>query len=211
MKQKKWLLERAVLALLLLSLAGALMGCRESVEESISGQKNASRMAGGETVSSSSQPEEPIPSNTGKGTGIPGSYTVPDGWVTMEKYSTEEKVFYVEEGHEEDELPDNISIEVGKNRYHAEDHIKFRDAIVRQLTMQLNGADATLTGDGTFTEQEDVLYSFTISEEDVVTKQFYIVGDQRYCLIHLTSFTGAESAYEAAQAMADSFKWDTST
>lgn len=34
-----------------------------------------------------------------------------------EKYSTENKIFYVEEGHEEDEQPDNISIEVGTNRY----------------------------------------------------------------------------------------------
>lgn len=138
---------------------------------------------------------------------FPGSWTVPEGWVKAEQYSTEDKIFYVEEGHEEDEQPDNISVEVGTNRYSAEEHEQFRDAIVRQLAVQAAAFGAELTGEGTFTEQEDVLYIFTISEEDVVTKQFYIVGDKRYCLIHLTSFTGSESAEEAAQAMADSFVW----
>ena len=141
-------------------------------------------------------------------TAIPGTWTVPEGWVKAERYSTEDKIFYVEEGHEEDEQPDNISIEVGTNRYGTEDHLKFRDAIVRQLTMQAGSVGAELTGEGTFTDQEDVLYIFAISEEDVVTKQFYIVGDQRYCLVHLTSFTGSESAEEAARAMADSFIWE---
>ena len=109
---------------------------------------------------------------------------------------------------EEDEQPDNISIEVGTNRYSVEDHMNFRDAIVHQLTMQAGSAGAELTGEGTFTAQEDVLYMFTISEEAVVTKQFYIVGDQRYCLVHLTNFTGSESAEEAARAIADSFTWE---
>ena len=147
--------------------------------------------------------EEPVEENA-----LPGTWTVPEGWVKADRYSTEDKIFYVEEGHEEDEQPDNISIEVGTNRYGAEDHLKFRDAIVRQLTMQAGSVGAELTGEGTFTDQEDVLYIFTISEEDVVTKQFYIVGDQRYCLVHLTSFTGSESAEEAARAIADSFTWE---
>lgn len=139
---------------------------------------------------------------------IPGSYTVPDGWVKAEKYSSAEKVFYVEEGHEEDELPDNISIEVGTNRYSEEDHESFRDAILRQLYAQASGLDASLTGSGTFTEQDYFLYIFTISEEDVVTTQYYIVGDKRYCLVHLTNYTGSESTDEAARSMADSFVWD---
>ena len=48
----------------------------------------------------------------------------------------------------------------------------------------------------------------SVSGEDVVTRQFYIVGDQRYCLIHLTNFTGSEQADDAARAMADSFVWN---
>lgn len=89
------------------------------------------------------QPEAEPPAEE---TAIPGIWTVPEGWVKAERYSTEDKIFYVEEGCEEDEQPDNISIEVGTNRYGAEEHMKFRDAIVRQLTMQAGRVGAELTG-----------------------------------------------------------------
>ena len=188
--------KRLLAVALGLSLFMSLAACSNQQSPSDSSQENASTSEG---VS---------PSDSETNLDFPGSYIVPDGWVKMEKYSTEDKIFYAEEGHEEDELPDNISVEVKTNRYSAEDHMEFRDAIVRQLTMQASRVGAELTGEGTFTDQEDVLYIFTISEEDVVTKQFYIVGDKRYCLIHLTNFTGSESADEAAQAMADSFVWN---
>ena len=139
---------------------------------------------------------------------IPGSYTVPEGWVKSEKYSTSSQVFYVQEGHEEDAQPDNIAISVETNKYRAENHAQFREAIVRQLLRQLQGVDAELLGDGTFTEQEYMVYIFTIDEGDVVTRQYYIVDDYRYCLIHLTNFSGAEDADQAAQAMVDSFMWE---
>ena len=188
--------KRLLAVALMFSLFMSLAACSNQQSPSDSSQENASTSEG---VS---------PSDSETNLDFPGSYIVPDGWVKMEKYSTEDKIFYAEEGHEEDELPDNISVEVKTNRYSAEDHMEFRDAIVRQLTMQASRVGAELTGEGTFTDQEDVLYIFTISEEDVVTKQFYIVGDKRYCLIHLTNFTGSESADEAAQAMADSFVWN---
>ena len=141
---------------------------------------------------------------------IPGSYTVPDGWVLSEQYSTDTELFYIEKGHEEDEYPDNISISVGTNQYSAEEHEQFRDAIVNQLLMQLGGVKADLTGDGTYTENGDLLYIFRIDEDesDVVTTQYYIVKDYGFCLIHLTNFSGSESAEEAAAAMANSFEWD---
>ena len=205
MKQKSQLLRRITLVLTLLLLAGSLIGCESRHGTSLSDIPSATSSS---ATTDSSQPGDTEQPDVENESDFPGSYTVPDGWVKMEKYSTEDKIFYAEEGHEEDELPDNISIEVKPNRYSAEDHMKFRDAIVRQLTIQASGAGAELTGEGTFTDQEDILYIFTISEEDVVTKQFYIVGDKRYCLIHLTNFTGSESADEAAQAMASSFVWD---
>lgn len=133
---------------------------------------------------------------------------MPGGWVKAEQYSTENKVFYVEEGHEEDAQTDNISIEIGTSRYAAEEHEQFRDAIVRQLMVQMQGIDAELTGNGTYTEQGEVVYIFTISEADVVTKQHYIVGEQQYCLIHLTSYSGSESTESAARSMVDSFIWN---
>ncbi len=140
---------------------------------------------------------------------FPGSYTQPDGWVKLEKYSSNNKIFYVEEGHENDETPDNISVNIGTNNYSADEHEKFRDAVVRQLTAQLDGENVNLTGDGTYTAQGDIVYIFTIEEATgVVTKQYYIVGEHQYCLIHVTNFSGSDNANKAAQAIADSFVWD---
>lgn len=51
------------------------------------------------------------------------------------------------------EYPDNISINFGTNRYSTEEHERFRDAIVQQLLAQLESVDAQPNGDGTHTEQ----------------------------------------------------------
>lgn len=204
---KQKFLKRAAFALSLLLLLGSLAGCGKTPGKNTSSETDILSVPSEQTTSGSSQPNQSVPPKESE-TAFPGTYTVPQGWVKMEKYSTENKIFYVQEGHEDDELPDNISIEVGTNRYSADEHEKFRDAIVRQLAMQLQGLDAKLTGDGTHTKQDYVVYIFTISEAEMVTKQYYIVGDQRYCLLHLTNFTNSESANEAAQAMADSFVWD---
>ena len=131
---------------------------------------------------------------------IPGSYIVPDGWEKSEKHSTNSQIFYIEEGHENDEKPDNISIHVGKNKYSLDEHEQFRDAIVQQILMQR---------DGTYTEQGDLLYIFTIDEGDIVTTQYYIVRDYGFCLIQLTNFSGSETTEQAARDMVDSFVWDT--
>ena len=119
------------------------------------------------------------------------------------------RFFYIEEGHENDEKPDNISIHVGKNKYSLEEHEQFRDAIVQQILMQLDGIEAQLNGDGTYTEQGDLLYIFTIDEGDIVTTQYYIVKDYGFCLIQLTNFSGSETTEQAARDMVDSFVWDT--
>ena len=200
--------QGAAFALSLLLLASLLAGCGDRPGQSASGETDAPGTADVSAVPESETPETTAPLDKESESGFPCSYIVPEGWVKLEQYSREDKVFYAEKGHEDDERPDNISVEVKRNRYSAEDHMKFQDAIVRQLTMQAGRAGAELTGEGTFTAQEDILYIFTISEEDVVTRQFYIIGDKRYCLIHLTNFTGSESAEEAARAMADSFVWD---
>ncbi len=138
---------------------------------------------------------------------FPGSYTVPDGWIKSDEYSTDEKIFYVQEGHENDTLPDNISVNIGSNKYSADEHSKFKDAILSQLLFQLNGTEATLNGDGTYTKQGYTEYIFTIEDSDAVTKQYYIIDDYRYCLIHLTNYTLSENAYAAVQEIADSFVW----
>lgn len=140
-----------------------------------------------------------------------GSYTVPEGWLESDVYSTDDKLFYVPEEQAEAELPDNISVEEGSNGYAPEEHEQFRDAILSQLMMQLRmtgDTGAALLGDGTYTDSGDILYVFTVEGSDgVITKQFYVVGDHRYCLIHLTRFSGSGEADEAASRMAASFQW----
>ena len=114
----------------------------------------------------------------------------------------------MEEGHEKDTRPDNISIEIGTNRYGLDEHDKFRYAILRQLSMQSKGSSANVTGEGVHTEQDYIMYIFTIDDDYALTRQYYIVDDHRYCLIHLTDFSGNEDAADAARAIADSFVWD---
>lgn len=187
------------ISIFILFVMSALVGC---------GAKPSKETT--QTIPTAEQPEQqettmPAAEETDS---FPGTYMVPEGWVEAEKYSTEEKRFYVENGHEADEFPDNISINVGTNRYSTKEHEKFRKAIVNQLLMQIQGEDAQLYGDGTYTEQDYILYIMTIEEADVVTTQYYIVGDYQYCLVHLTNYSGSESADEAARAMVDSFVWE---
>lgn len=189
----------ALLAVMLL-----LTGCAKSKDTSTQTPPESS----GNSVTSQQETDSSEASKSAEDTVIPGSYTVPNGWVKSEKYSNDMQIFYIEEGHENDEKPDNIAINVGKNKYSLDEHEQFRDAIVKQLLMQMDGIDAELNGDGTDTEQGDLLYIFSIVESDVVTTQYYIVKDYGFCLIQLTNFSGSENAEEAARAMVDSFVWD---
>lgn len=142
---------------------------------------------------------------------FPGTYTVPDGWVKADAHSTDDMIFYVEEGHEDDERPDNISINVGDCPYNLDEHTTFRDAIMRQISMQVGGSDVQLSGSGSNTAQDYVLYNFTIEDADgTITDMYYILKDYGFCLVQVTSFTGSEneSIFEAAKTMVDSFVWN---
>lgn len=191
--------RRLAIGLLLLCLLGGCAAGRTGGPQA---------KAGGEATSTEHPATTDKAEESGRESRLLASYTVPDGWILSEKYSSDSKIFYVQEGHEEDRQPDNISVEVGTNRYGLEEHDKFRYAILRQLTMQVQGSSAKVTGEGVNTEQDYIMYIFTIDDDSVLTKQYYIVDDHRYCLIHLTDFSKNEDAKEAARAIADSFVWD---
>ena len=195
------------LLMILLVIMGALSGCAVDSAADTKDPQPAPQSAA-DTQKDEEKREEKAEED--EESIIPGDYTVPEGWVKSEEYSNARQIFYVEEGKEDSAQPDNISINVGKNKYSAEEHTKFKDAILRQIMMQIKGQDVELDGTGTHTAQDDVVYIFTIKENDtgIVTKQYYIVDDYRFCLIHLTNFSGSEAADEAAQQMADSFKWN---
>lgn len=137
-----------------------------------------------------------------------GTYTVLDGWEESKTHSTEDKYFYIKEGHDEDAQPDNVSVNVGTNRYAQDEVMEFKDAIVAQMMAQIGGQSVEFNGTGTYTAAEDPLIIIEVVEEDgAVTRQYYVVGDHRYCLIHLTNYDDDEEAYELARIMADSFVW----
>lgn len=140
-----------------------------------------------------------------------GSYTVPTGWIESDIYSTKNKFFYVAEGTEEQEHPNNVSINMGTNRYSAEDHIQFRQAILNQLVAQLPKGTA-LNGSGSFTANDYVLYTFTFSFTENGTTfnatQYYIVGDYKFVMVYETAFNdNTEETDKIAKNIVDTFKW----
>ncbi len=140
-----------------------------------------------------------------------GTYTVPSGWIESDTYSTKDKFFYVADGTEQDALPNNISINMGSNKYSADDHIKFREAIMQQLVMQLP-KDTILNGNGSYTANDYVLYTFTftITEGDttLVATQYYIVGDHKYVMVYESVYDGnTETVDTVAKNIVDTFTW----
>jgi hypothetical protein len=144
-----------------------------------------------------------------------GSFSIPEDWVEIAIYSKDGKYFYSHDSEEISINMTNISIEMGSNRYALEDHMTFRYAILRQLLMQSAGVEGSeVSGSGTFTKHDDPLYIFTIKHKDrygdgdVTTIQYYIIGENKHILIHVTDFhNNITNANEVAQFIADSFVW----
>ncbi len=138
-----------------------------------------------------------------------GSFSIPEDWVEISRYSRNDKHFYSHKSEQIGLTMTNISIELGRNPYALEDHLTFRYAILRQLLMQAAGAE--VHGDGTFTKHDDLLYIFTILDKEppVTTIQYYIIGNKRHILVHVTDFHNGNisNAQEVAQFMVDTFIW----
>jgi hypothetical protein len=127
----------------------------------------------------------------------------------MTGYSGNGKYFYSQKSEKLGSGVTNISIEIGSNPYAAADHMIFRYEILRQLLMQAGNAE--VTGSGTFTRHYNPLYIFTIEEKEshVTTIQYYIIGNERHILVHVTDFHNEDitTANEVARLIADSFLW----
>lgn len=48
---------------------------------------------------------------------------------------------------------------------------------------------------------------FTENETGIITQQYDIVDNYRYCFIHVTNDTGSERVHEAAKTMMNGFAW----
>ena len=140
-----------------------------------------------------------------------GSYSVIKTWPENAKHSSNSKFFYAKEGTENDLRPNNISVNVGTNKYSSEEHMNFKDAILRQLSMQMgNSKGTTLNANGSHTENGYVVYTFIIKNEsdNSITTQYYIVGDYKFALVHETTFGDPDECDKVAKDIVDSFKWD---
>ncbi len=137
-----------------------------------------------------------------------GSYKLPKDWIESKEHSTKEKLFYVLKGQEKDRQPNNISINVGKNRYPKTEHEQFRKAILNQLLIQVrNQKGVEVNANGSTTDNGEIVYAFITKNNDVITTQYYIVGDYKYILIQETLFEESEETKEATKSIIDSFKW----
>jgi len=136
-----------------------------------------------------------------------GSFNLPVTFAKSVRYSTKEKDFYVKVGEENEWFPNNVSVNIGKSKYALDDHLKFKDAIMRQLLQQLEGSQAQLEGSGSYTEQGYVLYAFVINDENCTTTQYYIVGDHTYVLVHETVEGESKETDEATLLIINSFRW----
>ena len=141
-----------------------------------------------------------------------GSYELPSNWVESKLHSTNTKFFYVKEGEENQPTPNNISINEGVNKYKESEHEKFKNAITRELSMQIGKDDnITLNANGSKTDNGYIVYTFVIkeNEENIVTTQAYIIGDYKYVLIHETTYTSdTEESDQAFKNMVNTFKWN---
>ena len=138
-----------------------------------------------------------------------GSYVLPDGWYEFDQISTPEKPFYLKEGVSTESVISNISVECGDSKYAKDDHLEFRTALVQQLGTQASAVGMQMTAGGSYTEAGDVLYIFTISNDASSTVQYYVIGDYRYVLIHVTDLMDERipDVNTIAAAIADSFTW----
>lgn len=110
---------------------------------------------------------------------------------------------------EKQRQPDNIAVSIGENKYSKEESERFKEAIQQQISEQLSGySDVTLTASG-FQSGDNTVYLFTVAENDtgLITNQYYIVGEKKYCLVQESNFDESGECDEVAKNLIKSFKW----
>ena len=136
-----------------------------------------------------------------------GTFNIPDTWIKRDDHSTSRKFFFANK-NDKNSVPNNISVEMGTNKYSKEDHIDFKNAIQNQLAYQVKRSGATIKGSGSTTKNGYVVYTFRVDFGSQITVQHYIVGDYKYVLVHETIWDGnAEDTDNAAKVIVNSFEW----
>ena len=138
-----------------------------------------------------------------------GTYIVSSDWMESKTHSTKGKYFYVKEGEDNEKKPNNISINEGTNRYSISEHEEFKNAIYAQLVGQASSSKATIVASGSTTEKGEMVYTFTLNSEKSIVKQYYIVGENKYIMIHETVWNKDDenAVDEVALKIVNSFEW----
>lgn len=136
-----------------------------------------------------------------------GTYRI-DKLVKQNDHSTANKIFYVLEKDKYKTTPDNVSVEVGTNKYPKEQYLAFKTAIQLQLYSQV-GRDATIVGNGLTTTKGNTVLKFIMKKQNDNTEvtQYYIVGDYKYVLVHETNFSRNPDLNVAVYNIVDTFEW----
>ena len=138
-----------------------------------------------------------------------GSFELPKGLEKNKEHSTRIKQFYVLEEDKEKSKPNNISINGGTTPYSKDNHMAFRQDVLKQIGNQSAGRVVNINGNRTNTKNGDTLYIFTMKESGSTTTQYYIVGDKKYFLVHETTFDDdTEKIDQKTKEIVDSFKWN---
>ena len=137
-----------------------------------------------------------------------GTYSVKSDWNEMQTASGE--IFIYMPPHSSEKKKNNsITIHSSRNPYAAKDHRIFRNAIMEQLQKKVDlFSDPQINAYGKYTSNDLVMYVFCISEDNgIETKQYYIVGEKRFCVIQSINYDKNLELDQVAEEIADSFRW----
>lgn len=112
------------------------------------------------------------------------------------------------------DVPNNIMVSYGTNRYSEDDHMMFREAILRQLSEQIKGSDVSnVNASGRSTTKGYIVYVFEMKGDTQEKVQYYIVGDKEYVCVSVMiwDYYAAEgdNILDVAKAIVESFEWDS--
>lgn len=138
-----------------------------------------------------------------------GSYSVKDSWQEMQTASGEIFV-YMPEDRTEAKNNDSITIHCNTNPYSIKEHRLFRNAIIAQIQKKLElFSNPEVSAYGKYTLKNLVMYVFRIKEDTgVETKQYYIIGEKRFCLVQTINYHQNNEIDKVAEDIADSFEWE---
>ena len=181
-----------------------LSGCALSLLDKIQDEK----------TESTSPKEEKNPAedeaNAGEKKEAYGTYVVPENWSEAKELSQKNLTFYLQNGTPTDKPTTNISVSEGTNKYAVGDAQSFAKAIDNQLRSQVGSLDLkSYSGNGSFTEKDYPLITMEVETEEMTTIQYYIVGDYRYVMVHLSEChdEAIKDAEKVALSIVNSFEW----